>query len=745
MTSTSDETETAIDSHSHTLMANHVGNRSKEPVPAKTCSSNSTTCGSQVVLDLLPPLAFSPRRTRASIPAEMTCRKLALQQQASVSANGPCNIESMPTSPFVPSSDTREDDTLYHSQPPPTWSEDTEPSTITETSSNSSRKAACAPPTQRDESTSLTITEDQVSISEISIDYYDVDGNVEEEIVFCHHGTSIDRGDVEAPRLDSHHNKEKEEEKKSPLPDWSLRLNLAPELLRSSNSRRAQPSITKRRSSISGCGSTTEFSEPAVTSWRNSNSGNGGGCGTVMSEESSSSACTATTSTSMKRAPSKRKKHINKPPRNLRTTGSLVTLYMSNWHLTALNAKNNVWVEYLIYTAIAIAMQLLLGWGYVFRDGRNPTCHFVDGYSTKNPLMCDLEKTLEQGNYTIRVLVAFILGGFIANTVYLWRLRRTAYCMLCGATRNLIIQIATLLPSNADDDTNNSHRSDEIMMARQTMERWAILGYELSVLKARGQCDTLDGRTYLESKGLLVGDEWDSMIEGDRHTTVWFWIQQKSVQLAERNIIPSEFRLQTICNAVTLIRDKANDLMSCIDRDQPVAYTSVVGLLINLSLLLTALWKGVLWSIWFYDTHGLVWATPKMYLDVLVTVGFNAVFAMLFDISQVLYNPFGNRDGVDIPHDVVSGGLRNLAKRLGKMERCEPSSMFYSRRSAGMTRRGSMASITDLARNIEFETRQVFGSHNNHGGFPRLFGGGGDKTKSAGPCLSVGLDVSDEV
>ena len=413
-------------------------------------------------------------------------------------------------------------------------------------------------------------------------------------------------------------------------------------------------------------------------------------------------------------------------------------------------------MEYLVYTGIAIGMQLVLGWGYIFRDGRNPTCQYnnaVDGSSTKNTIMCDLEKTLEHGNNMMRVLVAFILGGFIANTVYLWRLRRTAYCMLCGATRNLIIQIATLLPpSNNDavvdedeyeegDDIDNGHYDDEIIMtARQTMERWAILGYELSVLKARGQCDTIDGRNYLESKGLLAGDEWDTMVEGDRHTTVWFWIQQKSVQLVQQNIISSELRLQTICNAVTLIRDKANDLMSCIDRDQPVAYTSVVGLLINLSLLLTALYKGVLWSIWFYDTNGLIWLTPKMYLDVLVTVGFNAVFAMLFDISQVLYNPFGNRDGVDIPHDVVSGGIRNLAKRLGKLERCEPSSMYYSRNSTRcrrggmmmtMAKRTSMASLTDLRENLEFETMQVCGRTK---GFS-LFG---DKASKVGPFLNVG-------
>jgi hypothetical protein len=80
-------------------------------------------------------------------------------------------------------------------------------------------------------------------------------------------------------------------------------------------------------------------------------------------------------------------------------------------------------------------------------------------------------------------------------------------------------------------------------------------------------------------------------VEGDRHTTVWYWIQQQAVDLCDDGTISSELRLQNICNAVTLIRDKVNDLMSCIDRDQPIAYTFVVGLLVNLNLLLMSLSK----------------------------------------------------------------------------------------------------------------------------------------------------------
>lgn len=102
---------------------------------------------------------------------------------------------------------------------------------------------------------------------------------------------------------------------------------------------------------------------------------------------------------------------------------------------------------------------------------------------------------------------------------------------------------------------------------RKKIERWVVLGFELAVLKGRGLTDTEEGRQlFLESLGLLVDDEWDAMVAGDRHTTVWFWMQLKASKLADEGKI-SELRLQTICNAATLIRDRANDLMSVLDRD----------------------------------------------------------------------------------------------------------------------------------------------------------------------------------
>lgn len=45
---------------------------------------------------------------------------------------------------------------------------------------------------------------------------------------------------------------------------------------------------------------------------------------------------------------------------------------------------------------------------------------------------------------------------------------------------------------------------------KKLLARWAVLGYELSVLKARLLIDTEEGKKYLSMSRLVVGDEWES-------------------------------------------------------------------------------------------------------------------------------------------------------------------------------------------------------------------------------------------
>ena len=211
--------------------------------------------------------------------------------------------------------------------------------------------------------------------------------------------------------------------------------------------------------------------------------------------------------------------------------------------------------------------------------------------------------------------------------------KRLLHCQLalCGATRNLLINVSTLAPQEE----------------RALLARWSVLGFELSVLKARCLIETEEGRKYLELSKLVVDDEWDEMVDGDRHTTVWYWIQARASEISETGMIDA-YRLQTICNAVTLSRDKANDLMSPVDRDQPTPYILVCSMLVYVNLLFYSMAKGMVWSMWMNDASGSIFIEPRLYCDILVLHAYTLIFSLLFDVCALLYNPFGPRD-IDIP------------------------------------------------------------------------------------------------
>ena len=289
--------------------------------------------------------------------------------------------------------------------------------------------------------------------------------------------------------------------------------------------------------------------------------------------------------------------------------------------------------------------------GNAFPDGNNPTCD--ESNQSKNANVCDTIASLKEGESSLAVLTSFVLGGFVLTTRQLWLARRTAYCALCGATRNLLINVCSLAPKEE----------------RRVFTRWACLGYELSVLKGRMLIDSDEARVFLTDANLIVKDEWEKMVNGDRHTTVWFWVQTKARQLRDEGSI-SDFDLQTICNAVTLSRDKANDLMSCIDRDQPPPYVYVTGILVNLNLFCRSTAKGVEWSEWVNDAQAKIWIQPRFYLSVLFLLLYTTIFAMLFDVCTILYNPFGPRD-IDTPHETVGRGIRFLAKSFASAEQEE--------------------------------------------------------------------------
>jgi len=317
--------------------------------------------------------------------------------------------------------------------------------------------------------------------------------------------------------------------------------------------------------------------------------------------------------------------------------------------LTVCNAVSNV-LPHLVALLYALILMIILCFT-AFPDGEIGEGKACDA---GNVQMCQLEETMKNAKVEFRFLVAFVLAGFVAMTVGTWHSRRTTYAALCGNVRNLIVQLATFLPV----DKSNQ----QLMQERRKLGRWVILAFELALQKARGKMDALETREFLESTKTLLPAEWNAMVAGDRHTTVIAWIQQKCVALQKDGVLLAQ-ALPKISEDISSLGGKANDLMGCLEQDKPYAYSSLVGLLVNINLLIMCTWKGVEWSIWCRSFGDKLFEQSKFWLDVLVLVVWNMSYRALYDLTTTLHNPFGARP-LDVYHETISKGLRSLAEQM---------------------------------------------------------------------------------
>ena len=61
-----------------------------------------------------------------------------------------------------------------------------------------------------------------------------------------------------------------------------------------------------------------------------------------------------------------------------------------------------------------------------------------------------------------------------------------------------------------------------------------------------------------------------------------------------------------------------------------------------------------------------------MYIEIFVLLVTSMLFGMLYDLSHILYNPFGVRP-IDLPHIAVGGGIRRMARAFATGEYLPPA------------------------------------------------------------------------
>ena len=321
----------------------------------------------------------------------------------------------------------------------------------------------------------------------------------------------------------------------------------------------------------------------------------------------------------------------------------------------------SVWTMHVGFVIYAILLMLIITENFMndtqMGTQENPIgacAAMVNGVSvSKNINICKFDSMMADAKSEFRFLVAFILAGYVANSVSTWKERRTDYAALCGNTRNTLVNINSSLP------TSVTTASGAIIAPRKLATRYLLLAFELAVLKSRGHMDSPQGKAYVTDLGLLEPGEWDCMVNGDRHTSVVFWLN---------TMVTKHDKHAKLIYDISDFRAKANDMMSSLNRDPPFAYVGLCGILVKLNVFIFSTWKAAEWSLWM-KTFGYRGALNQIrfWADVLVLFVWNVSYMGLYDLGYYLWNPFGNRR-VDVPHGLISAGLHRLGWSLADPE-----------------------------------------------------------------------------
>lgn len=174
--------------------------------------------------------------------------------------------------------------------------------------------------------------------------------------------------------------------------------------------------------------------------------------------------------------------------------------------------------------------------------------------------------------------------------------------------------------------------------------------------------DSDQGREFLERKGLMIDGEWEAMCNGDRHTTAFWWVSLACARLKTEGVIPVEYTVR-LTAAISNLRGQANDLMSSLDRDKPIPYVAMCGLLVYLNVLIFSTYKAAQWSVWLHAIGSELFFEGRFYVDLFCMFFWNLSYVALYDLGSVLHNPFKDRR-LDVAHEAIFGGVNDLSQEL---------------------------------------------------------------------------------
>lgn len=277
-------------------------------------------------------------------------------------------------------------------------------------------------------------------------------------------------------------------------------------------------------------------------------------------------------------------------------------------------------------------------------------------------------KVISFGRTWMATLVAFVIGGFVIMNVSKWSRKRGTYGLLCGKTREQLISVAAFLQPGSGGDAATSQRA---LNYRRQFGRYTVLALELAMQKARGKMDVEGMKDWLQRLKLIEEDEWERMVPGDRHTTVYFWL----LAIAERaraDGLLSDQAAMSVFDSVKAARGAANDLMDLLPNSLPFAYAQMVTFLVKTHTLICSTEFGLKLA---DARHAEQFAdgVPVGFtvLSLVVVFMINACMQGFLDLHSFLHNPFLD-DVNGVPHEAIAnGGINRLRVELMDQTLCK--------------------------------------------------------------------------
>jgi hypothetical protein len=196
----------------------------------------------------------------------------------------------------------------------------------------------------------------------------------------------------------------------------------------------------------------------------------------------------------------------------------------------------------------------------------------------------------------LTTLSSFVVSGFVTFVVSRWYQRRLYYIALIGNLKALLVLAEAFIAAPPTGHEGSLHDQEDTRAtsqrllqaaadARRTIARYAVLAFELAMLKQRGHIDTEIGRRWLSDEGLLLEEtaskvdraaptlappaqtarakrpsEWDLMVPGARHLTVLAWISTIFRKCLHMGLLP-DGALPELCHLIERARSNSSDMM----------------------------------------------------------------------------------------------------------------------------------------------------------------------------------------